>query len=306
MQLSAYGYILQILAMNMDLEQSKFFSHLTAERQQHRWLATVVGASQVFIGAFFWQGFALACNCDVHYVGYYFITGFGGGLGTVLSALVPYALKGFKNFDITIEGLRGFMLGMAIFLGPGTIWQRVVNDAADWGWSFTGGFFYMWLLSGLMFLASITVTRKITYFIQKRAFDHVIRAVDSVTRQFYHDATLAFTVGFSDAFFMGTCATQFSDNWLAGAFGIDNNTEDFEAMILAGLSTCVGFLIAQSFQNVAFFDSWADNPEDASVSKKPTDAESSNASFSGKDALEIKGYHHYSIDNPMIESKEGP
>lgn len=288
------------------MDGEKFLSHFSHERQEHRWLVTVVGAAKVFVGAFFWQGFALACNCDVHYEGYYFLTGFGGGLGTVLSALVPYALTGFKNFDPTIEGLRGFMLGMAIFLGPGTIWQRVVNDAADWGWTFTGGFFYMWFLSGLMFLASITVTRKVTYYIQKHCFDHVIRAVDSVKRQFYHDATLAFTVGFSDAFFMGTCATQFDDNWLAGAFGIDDNTEDFEAMILAGLSTCVGFIIAQSFQNLVFFDCWADNPpEDDSVSRKLDAPPSSNPSMSsvgGKDAVEINQF----TNNPMTETKEGP
>lgn len=213
-----------------------------------------------------------------------------------MSALFPYVVTGFKDFKPVIEGIRGAMLGLAVFLGPGTIWQRVVNDSADWNFSFTGGFFYMWPLSGLMFLASMTALRFLASRIQRYFFDHRIRAVESVTRQFLHDACLAFSVGLGDAFFMGTSAEQFpTDNWLAPAFGVYNSTDPFVAMLLAGISTMIGFLIAQTFQNIVFPDCWADNTEDLTTLYDENEHSKDGHSLSSKDALELPA----STANPM-------
>ena len=45
----------------------------------------------------------------------------------------------------------------AIFFGSGTTWQRIVNDTIRYNMTFTESFFYMWLLSSLMFLTVLTV-----------------------------------------------------------------------------------------------------------------------------------------------------
>lgn len=218
---------------------------------------TVAVAFKIFVGGVFWETFALISGFSVHSVAYYFITGFGSGLGYFLAHISIYWVLHQKKYNPQKELIKGSILGLANFLGPGTIWQRVVNDADDWGWTFTEGFFYMWLISTIFFFVSTSIIRKIEEYVEYG--DKFWSSIDPINITLWRDFCFAISLGLGDAFFMGTSALQFpSGNWLAPAFGIYANTSFIVAILLAGTSSLVGFLVSQIFQNIFFVDTWTD------------------------------------------------
>lgn len=270
-----------------------FFDHLSANVQRNRFLMTSLVSFKIFLGAFLWEGLGLGCNCSIHSASFYFYTGFGAGLGTFLGQLLPALVihRGHQK-PIMLESLRVFILGFSVFLGPGTLWQRLVNDAADWGWSFTGGFFYMWLISGLVFVLSYTVFSALLEAIITRKRLSVVDA----RKKFFMDCLLGISVGLGDAFFMGTSASQFSDNWLAPGFGVYDSTPPLQSMLLAGISTVIGFTIAQVFQNIIFPITWADPTNEEDSERNLVDVENGNE-------INKIGNQSATTNNPVLDPK---
>lgn len=266
--------------------------HLNANIQKNRFAVTALVSFKIFLGAFLWEGFGLGCNCSIYSTAFYFSTGFGGGIGTFLGQLLPalFLYRGQQK-PIMLETLRGFILGISVFLGPSTLWQRLVNDAADWGWSFTGGFFYMWLISGLVFVLSYTAfSALLEWAITKKRLSLV-----ELRKKLFMDCLLGISVGLGDAFFMGTSASQFSDNWLAPAFGVYDSTPPLNSMLLAGISTAIGFTIAQVFQNIVFPVTWADTGSEYEIEGSSRDVEIGSKS---------NDTSKHSTANPVVDSTD--
>lgn len=226
----------------------------TWKRQQERFLVTVILACKIFFGAFLWQGFGIADGSSITSISYYFSTGAGVGVGTMVGHLFTMYLTKYGRFHQRKELERSLIFGLACVFGPGTAWQPNVNFAKSCGWSYTATFFYIWLISGALFLTSMTFFKAIASMFHENFF----ASIHVLPLQIYLDFLLAISFGLGDAFFTGTSATLFSDDWLAGAFGVYDSTYPFVGMFYAGLSTMVGFLISQSLQNVLLNWTWTD------------------------------------------------
>lgn len=226
----------------------------------NRSIVTALTSPKIFFGAMLWQGFSYACNCNLDSANFYFITGFGSALGTFLSSVaLGLALKGSLD-DFLNEFSHGVLYALPVFLGPGTCWQKNVNDSVDWKFTFTGAFFHMFLISTALYFPAVVFLRAINqYFIKPKGID---TGIDTVEERIYFDFLLSLSIAFGDAFFMGTAAAQhFEDNWLAPAFGVYDDTPVFTGMMWAGLSTLCGFLIIQTVQNLVLKDTWLDPKE---------------------------------------------
>lgn len=68
-----------------------------------------------------------------------------------------------------------------------------------------------------------------------------------------HDASLSVAIGGATGFFVGTDAAYLPEqNWLIGAVGIQDGTPDIVGSAIAGSSTAMGFVAAQSTLNAIF------------------------------------------------------
>ena len=125
--------------------------------------------------------------------------------------------------------------------------------------NFTQAFFFVWLVSFLLFFTTLTVLR-LGNSVVKNTFN-IENEFQTVVRRIYFDMQLSISVALADAFFVGTVSDYYTDNTLAPAFGVQESTPHFEAMMKSGASTLSGFLISQILQNVIMKDSWLDPAE---------------------------------------------
>lgn len=249
------------------------FEIASPAKLKRRFMELGMTAPKIFMAAFLWQGFGLACGCNPDSSNFYFMTGFGSAVGTFVGHVVFSALAMRGNFDPKHELLEGVIYAMPIFLGPGTAWQKIVNDCQDWGFNFDESFCYMWLVSFLILICSLCFLRILNERIVRRLEIDV--HVGTIRDKFPTDFQIAMSIGFGDAFFMGTVPEQFSSDFLAPPFGVYDDTPPFEAMVKAGGSTLCGFLIMQTFQNFIWKKSWLDPKEQQPVDSAQ-DAQKSN------------------------------
>lgn len=234
-------------------------------RMYNRFMESAISLPKMFLSGFMWEGFGLASGMDTEYAGYYFMTGLGGGIGTLFGhVLVYYFVKG-NDFNLWEETTKGSLYGLSAFFGPSTLWQKLVNDMDEWGWSFASAFFFMWFISGLVFYVSMMSFRALAQVLSH--FHPVFKVVEPVQERLKSDLTLSISVGLGDAFFLGTAVNQFPPNGLTDAFGVGDHTEPFEGMMKAGLSVVVGFLIMQVVENILWKTAWTDdaNEDDSST-----------------------------------------
>jgi hypothetical protein len=190
-----------------------------------RFTETFMTVPKIFLGAFLWEGFSLGSKLGEYDVAFYWISGLGCAVGTQFGHVaITFIVQRGHDFSYFHDATKGFLYGLAVLFGPGTAWQRVVNDAHDWGLTFTQAFFYMWLISCLLFFTSLTFFRKVIEVISiktntEKRFIHLRSSL-------YFDFLISLSVGMGDAFFMGTEAVhEFpSDNWLAPTFGVHSGT----------------------------------------------------------------------------------
>ena len=265
------------------------------QRLQKRNFETIYSIPKIFLGAFLWQGFGIGCSCSDDSASFYFMTGLGCALGTWIGHFLVYALLKKDAFEVLKEFLKGFFYALVVFLGPGTLWQRVVNDTEDWNWGFTEAFFFQWLISGLVFLVSLTCFRIVTIqFVNKWK---ILEIFKPSPQQFYLDLCLSISIGLGDAFFMGTAAGKYSNNWLSAGFGVYDSTAILEAMSKAGASTTIGFIIAQLIQNLLFPLTWTDELSEE-VAKKSI-LEIAKSYYSLKPSLAMQKEDHV-VDNSVL------
>eukprot|EP01031_Cornospumella_fuschlensis_P029517 gene29517-35625_t len=226
-------------------------------RMYNRFFESAISLPKMFLSGFLWEGFGLASGMDTEYTGYYFMTGLGGGIGTLFGhVLVYYFVKG-ESFNLFEESIKGSLYGMSAFFGPSTLWQKLVNDMDEWGWSFTSAFFFMWFISGLVFYVSMMSFRCLAQVLS--IYIPAFKVVEPVQERLKSDLTLSLSVGLGDAFFLGTAVNQFPPNGLTDAFGVGDNTEAFEGMMKAGTSVIVGFSIMQIVENLLWRTVWTDD-----------------------------------------------
>mmetsp|Transcript_21975 Transcript_21975/g.36810 ORF Transcript_21975/g.36810 Transcript_21975/m.36810 type:complete len:296 (+) Transcript_21975:28-915(+) len=219
---------------------------------------------EAFMCGFLWQGFSFTTAGNSDTAGYYFTTGFGSGLGAFMGHMVTNinVEDGVPMID-RMEIFHSIAFFMAIFIGSGTTWQKIVNDTRSYDMNFTQAFFYMWLVSFLLFGTVLTLLRFLhtswlIHIRHKETWDDI----QSVSQRFYYDLQIASAVGLADAFFVGTVSGIYNDNWLGGAFGTTESTPVFESMVKAGASTMIGFVVCQTVFNAVLKYNWVDPIED--------------------------------------------
>lgn len=68
-----------------------------------------------------------------------------------------------------------------------------------------------------------------------------------------NDASLSAAIGGATAFFVGTdVAYKPTENFLIDQLGIQDSATDIEGCVTAGTSTAVGFLAAQTVENIIY------------------------------------------------------
>ena len=246
---------------------------------------------KIFLCGFLWEGFGLACKCSVRATSFYFMTGLGGAIGTSTGHILAYVIPNIRSGKWKDELWQAALYGLAIFLGPGTTWQKIVNDCADWNIDFNAGLIYMWGVSAILFSCSLMGLR----FLNEHLLVKVLGLQTNIAtakEKYYYDAFLAISVGLADAVFVGTVTGWGTgENWLGPAFGVHPDTLPLVGMIKSGASTLVGFICAQLIQNMIVKDCWLDP-----VEEKEDDDTTQRASGELGDS---QSYKCFDVDNPM-------
>lgn len=245
---------------------SEVFEIVDLDKFKNRCLSVLPACPKLFLCGFLWCAFSYVCNCGDDTASFYFSTGFGCGMGALIghTAVNISFVDGYPTVSRD-EIFHACAYFLAIFLGSGTTWQRIVNDTILYGMSFTEAFFFVWLMCFLLFLTVLTIMRFLNTQYTKKQLDEVLHVNDdfmTVQQRFYFDVQLSASVAMADAFFVGTITGVYSDNWLAPVFGIYDSTHKVEAMFLSGASTLSGFLLFQLFENIMFKECWVDPVQD--------------------------------------------
>lgn len=128
--------------------------------------------------------------------------------------------------------------------------------------TFTESFFFMWTMSGLLFLSMITVLRILNnqlYNIFFKEEEYYFPDRVKMKKRFLYDVQLAMGIGLADAFFVGTEGGFYTDNWLGHWFAVYPDTPVWKAMLLSGTCCTMGFLLCQNLQNIISKDNWIDH-----------------------------------------------
>eukprot|EP01038_Epipyxis_sp_PR26KG_P005871 gene5871-8096_t len=230
-------------------------------------------SGKVFIGAALWELFSYICvddinQCSTSSTNFYFMTGFGEFLGIFIGEFVlvgllqpmyaPYIIDK-TQLQLLMNGLnKGLFSGLIIFFGIGTMWQYNVNISHKLNCNFTQAFFYMFFISLTVNLVSISFWRYLHTKITNDYFHLKSSLIDPIENSYWYDFQVSISVAMASSFFMGTSATEYVDNWLAPLFGVYSSTPLIEAVLLAGCSSWMGFILCQIIQNCFVVDSWID------------------------------------------------
>lgn len=211
-----------------------------------------VTVSKIFPAGFGWQSSSILAENHLGYspesVSFAMTTGLGDGVGVLCGHVAYYAAKK-ASFDSTIDMTKelhtGILLATAAFCS-GTAWQPLVNAFQGANLSFTEVFLGTWAGCGLAFYGGLRVGRTIL----SGPFEHIHEpSYENSTA----DASLSVAIGGATGFFVGTDAAYLPDqNFLINAVGIQDGTPDMLGCAIAGTSTSLGFLSAQSTLNMIY------------------------------------------------------
>jgi hypothetical protein len=210
-----------------------------------------VTVSKIFPAGFGWQTasiFAGDFGFAADSMSFALTTGVGDGIGVLCGHMGYYTLK--KSFvdssiDMKQEAHTGILLGSAAFCS-GTAWQPTVDALQGANLSFMEVFSGTWVVCGLAFYAGLRAGRTIL----SGYLEHVHEPTYENSKT---DASLSAVIGGATGFFVGTDAAYLPDqNFLINFVGIQDGTPDLVGCAIAGSSTSLGFLTAQSGLNVIF------------------------------------------------------
>mmetsp|Transcript_10734 Transcript_10734/g.16456 ORF Transcript_10734/g.16456 Transcript_10734/m.16456 type:complete len:280 (-) Transcript_10734:167-1006(-) len=212
-----------------------------------------VTVSKIFPAGFGWQSSSIVAE---NYFGYApetmsfaLTTGFGDGLGVLAGHTLFYSIKkavtNDDSINMTAEAQTGFLLGSAAFCS-GTVWQPLVNALQGAELSFNQVFCGTWVGCGLAFYAGLRMGRTIF----SGFMSHIPEPTYENSKA---DASLSVAIGSATAFFVGTDAVYLpSQNFLIDIVGIKDGTPDLLGCAIAGSSTSLGFVAAQSGLNMIY------------------------------------------------------
>lgn len=218
-----------------------------------RFLTTAeVTVSKIFPAGFGWQTASVIAGNNMGFapdsLNFALSTGLGDALGVLGGHMAYYiAKKSLVNADInlTSELHTGILLGTAAFCS-GTAWQPLVNAFQGANLSFASVFTGTWIGCAVAFYGGLRAGRTI--------LSGPLKYIDEPTYEnSKNDASLSLAIGGATGFFVGTDAAYLpNENFLINIVGIQPGTPDLVGCAIAGSSTSLGFLTAQSGLNVIF------------------------------------------------------
>lgn len=214
-------------------------------------LTAEVAVSKIFPAGFGWQTGSLVAG-GLGYAGDSFnfavTTGAGDAVGVLAGHVGYYAVKKAvydSSIDMTEQLHTGILLGSAAFCS-GTAWQPIVNVLQSANLPFNSVFFGTWAGCSVAFYLGLRVGRSIL----SGPLAHIEEPTFNNQKT---DASLSTAIGGAGAFFVGTDAAYLpSENWLIDVVGIKDGTPDLMGAAIAGSSTAMGFVAAQSTLNTIY------------------------------------------------------
>jgi hypothetical protein len=211
-----------------------------------------VTVSKIFPAGFGWQTSSIIAANHLGYapdtMNFAMTTGLGDGIGVLGGHLLYYGAKKStvdSSIDMKREMHTGILLASAAFCS-GTAWQPLVNAFQGANLSFNEVFLGTWAGCGLAFYGGLRVGRTIL----SGYLEHVHEPTYENSKT---DASLSVAIGGATGFFVGTDAAYLPDqNFLINAVGIKAGTPDLVGCTIAGSSTALGFVSAQSALNMIF------------------------------------------------------
>lgn len=211
-----------------------------------------VTVSKIFPAGFGWQSASLVASNGFGFAAdsaaFALTTGVGDGLGVLCGHLGYYSLKKSlvdSSIDLTREAHIGILLGSAA-LCSGSAWQPLVDALQGANLSFMQVFAGTWIGCGMAFYGGLRAGRTIL----SGYLDHVHEPTYENSKT---DASLSVVIGGATGFFVGTDAAYLPEqNVLIDIVGIQDGTPDLVGCAIAGSSTSLGFMTAQSGLNVIY------------------------------------------------------
>jgi hypothetical protein len=212
-----------------------------------------VTVSKIFPAGFGWQSSSILAGSQFGYasdsLNFALTTGVGDGVGVLIGHYTYYTAKklitGSTDIDLTKELHTGILLGSAAFCS-GTAWQPLVNALQGANLPFSQVFVGTWLGCGAAFYVGLRLGRTIL----SGPLAHVEEPTYENSKA---DVSLSAAIGGATGFFVGTDAAYLPDqNFLIDFVGIQDGTPDLTGCAIAGASTSLGFLSAQSGMNMIY------------------------------------------------------
>jgi len=209
-----------------------------------------VTVSKIFPAGFCWQTSSIIAESTFGFapetMNFALTTGLGDALGVLGGHYLFYSAKKAitkdDSINMTSELHTGILLGSAAFCS-GTAWQPIVNALQGANLSFGEVFTGTWVGCGLAFYAGLRAGRTIL----SGFLSHVEEPTYENSK---NDASLSAAIGGATGFFVGTDAAYLPDqNFLINVVGIQDGTPDLVGSMIAGTSTSMGFVAAQSVLN---------------------------------------------------------
>lgn len=201
--------------------------------------------SKLFPAGFCWQLASSVCGFDAKSPKFALATGVGEALG-VFSGHILYTYLKSKSEDFnSSEATQTALLLATGTICSGTSWQPIVNALQGMGLSFPGVFVGTWIACTYAFNFGLRVARNLyadsMEYVQGPTYDN--------SRS---DFALSLTIGAATAFFVGTDVSMGDSNCLTSLVGIQSDFGILKGALLAGLSTALGFSVAQTIFNLVF------------------------------------------------------
>lgn len=212
-----------------------------------------VTVSKIFPAGFGWQSSSILAEGGLGFsadsMAFALTTGVGDGIGVLCGHSAYFAAKKVALSDASINMTRelhtGILLSSAAFCS-GTAWQPLVNALQGANLSFSAVFAGTWVGCGTAFYLGLRGGRTILSGI----LEHVHETTYENSKT---DASLSVAIGGATGFFVGTDAAYLPDqNFLINAVGITDGTSDLAGCVIAGTSTALGFVTAQTGLNLVF------------------------------------------------------
>jgi hypothetical protein len=211
-----------------------------------------VTVSKIFPAGFGWQTASIVA-AQQGFAGdslnFALSTGLGDAIGVCLGHMTYYSAKKAlvkdSGLNLTQELHTGILLGSAAFCS-GTAWQPIVNALQGANLPFQQVFLGTWIGCGVAFYGGLRVARTL-----------LSGALEGIEEPTYanskNDASLSVAIGGATGFFVGTDAAYLPEqNFLLDVVGIQDGTPDLVGCAIAGTSTSLGFMAAQSSLNVIY------------------------------------------------------